>query len=694
MTHHATGGRPARPLPHLSALLVSAAILPAPAVAQQLVQLDPITVEAAAGAGDGSGGDTGIVAQGAGTATKTDRPILDTPAAISVVTREELQVRKPASLEQALAYTSGVTTDEYGSDNRYDFFRIRGFLAQGLGTYRDGLPQRTLSFTNARLEPYGLERLEVLKGSTSSLFGLNGPGGLVNAISKRPRAQPFGEVYTTLGQGHAEVGTDFGAPLDSEGRLAYRVTAKWQDGQDGRSHHMNDDRLYFAPSLTWAPTEDTSITLLASYYRREGNSGNAIPLGGGVDIDTYLGEPDFNAMDTEETSLGYAIEHRFAPGVTLHQDLRYSRMRLDYEQVGDPALDPATDRSAFQLRGETERFAVDTRLQFDTALAPRLDSRTLVGLDHTDDHVTEWDQRGGSAPGLDPFAPVYCGRACIFLPAGFGREIDQTVTGVYAQQEFTFDERWILGLGLRQDAVRTTTDGQRQDDDATTGRAGLTWKVTPGLSLYANYSESFQPIAGGRPQEGDQKEIGAKWHPAGTDALFTLALFDLRQSNVVSYVGSEMVQTGEITVQGLEAEAKYALTERLNLSAGYAFWDAEITRSTAGTEGNRPQLVPEHTASLWADYTFEAPGALGQSTLGAGLRYVGSSYNNDANDVKLDDRITVDLAASTRIARNTDLSVNVTNLFDEDYVAALNFAGTTAFYGEGRVISATLRRSW
>ncbi|MDF3605823.1 TonB-dependent receptor plug domain-containing protein [Paracoccus sp. DMF-8] len=158
---------------------------------------------------------------------KTPTEIIDARAQVSVVTAEELKTRAPNDLMQALSYTSSVTTDEYGSDNRYDFFRIRGFSAGGV--YRDGLPLRTFNFTGGRIEPYSVEHIEVLKGATSTLFGLNAPGGLINVITKRPLQDPFGEVYTSVGEDHAEIGIDTGAPLDAEGVWTYRLTAKWQD---------------------------------------------------------------------------------------------------------------------------------------------------------------------------------------------------------------------------------------------------------------------------------------------------------------------------------------------------------------------------------------------------------------------------------------------------------------------------------
>ncbi|WP_027351077.1 TonB-dependent siderophore receptor [Halotalea alkalilenta] len=660
--------------------------------------LDTLTVEAARQSAVGP--DRTIVADSTATGSKTDTPLLDLSAAVSVITEPEMRKRSVQNLQEILAYTSSVSVDEYGSDDRYDFYRIRGFSQTSLGTYRDGLSVRTANFTSSRVEPYGLQRVEVLKGSTSTLFGLNSPGGIVNTITKRPQEQKFGEVYTTLGDGHTETGTDFGGPIDANREWTYRITTKWQDGDNGVDH-ARDDRFYFAPALTWRPSDATSLTLLAGYNKRKGNTSRSIPYGSGIDPETFLGEPDFDKMDTIERNIGYQFEHSFGNGLTFRQNTRYTNLDLLYETVYPGAADPSEERTAFAVHGERNLFTIDNQLQYDTQVAG-VGSRTLAGFDYFNDDVNE-RQFNGTAAGIDIYDPNYCGRACVSLDSGSTWSQKQIARGFYLQEELTFADRWILTLGGRYDDVYTGADAYSANDYAFTKRAGLTYRVRNDLSVYANYSESFQPptsrnlIEGSpEPQEGTQYEVGMKYRPENTDAMFTLALFDLTQTNVTTTVDTNLYrQTGEVNVRGIELESKIAMSDRLNLIASYSYWDSEIKKDgLTGNEGNRPGLVPKHLASLWADYTIPGDASRGDLTLGLGTRFVSSSYVDDANTGKTGSHTLVDALINYRINQNLELSLNATNLFDREYISYVNDYSNAAFYGDSRAVRTTLRYLW
>ena len=313
--------------------------------------------------------------------------------------------------------------------------------------------------------------------------------------------------------------------------------------------------------------------------------------------------------------------------------------------------------------------------------------------------------------GIDVYNPDYCGRACITLPPGYTWNNEQNATGVYLQEELTFDDTWIFTAGGRFDHVDTESDmpeygtAYETTDEAFTKRFGLTYKATQEVSLYANYSESFDPlgvdpatIIGGdiKPKEGTQYEIGAKYRPDAFDALFTIALFDLTQTNVPYYVtATTQAQVGEVRVRGAELEAKMAMTDRMNLTAGYSYWDAEIMEDGIdGNVGNRPQLVPNHIASLWADYTIPGEGAIGDLTLGAGMRYVGQTYADNANTIDLDARTLFDAGITYKITENATLQVNATNIFDKRTIAQVDTWNDTAYYNDGRTVRGTLRYTW
>ncbi len=663
--------------------------------------LKPITLQA-----DGSpvGPDSTIVAKSTRATSKTDTPILDAPASVSVVTEEELEERGVTNLDEALSYTPGVSTDVYGSDNRYDHYMIRGFYATN-STYRDGLPLRVSNFTGSRMEPYGLQRLEVLKGSNSTLFGLSSPGGIVNAVTKRPQDYKFGEVYTTFGEDHIETGTDFGGPIDPDGLWSYRLTAKWQDAKQG-IEYSNDDRIYIAPALTFSPSAETDFTLLMSYSKRDGSTAHSVPYLLGIDSETYLAEPDFDNMDTIERNIGYEFRHDFGNGLEFRQNSRYTDLDMVYQQVYTSSPVLTADRAAFDVDGSNQRIDIDNQFQYDANVG-RFDSRTLFGFSYEHDKLREASAFGTAGP-IDPFNPIYCGRACITLPAKSVTNSTQIAKSVYLQEELTLDDRWILTLGGRYDHVDTTSSGVGAVDEAFTTRAGLTYKATKELSLYASYMESFLPVGADRsryvgspqPQEGTQYEVGVKYQPDGMDALFTLALFDLSQTNVPQYQynldGSyQVLQIGKTRVRGVEFESKIALSDRLDLIAGYSYWDAKIDNDLDATIiGNRPETVPSHVASLWANYTIPGNGALGDLTLGAGVRFVGGIYADNQNTVKLPSRALIDAAVKYQVTENVALSVNATNLFDKEFISDVDTFSNSAFYGDRRKVLGTLKYTW
>ncbi|MBP1805107.1 TonB-dependent siderophore receptor [Rubellimicrobium aerolatum] len=689
----------------LRALLGTACVLlPLPLLAQEVA--DPYDLGTVRYEQEGQGAigpDNTIVATRTATGSRTDTALIDLPAAVSVVTEAELERRDVEDTTQALSYTSSVTTDEYGSDDRYDYFRIRGFYQTGEGLYRDGLPSRTLNFTGPKLEPFGLQRIEVLKGSTSTLFGLNAPGGLVNAITKRPQDQAFGESTMAVGPDHQEFGLDFGRPIDAAGKWTYRVTALAQDGSND-GDHTRDDRLYFAPALTWRPSDATRVTFLAHYYERDGNAPHSTPVGVDIDPDTFLAEPDFNRTDREEASLGWDLAHRVAPGLTFSQVARYTSLDLDLEQVYGGGATAATPRSAYYVDGTLESFAINSQLQYDATLRG-VGTRTLAGVDYARDELSEVSAFGSIA-GIDPFDPEYCGRACVLASLGTPTELETTqeTTGVFLQEELTFADRWIVTLGTRYDTVSTETGAPGAtasfEDEAVTSRAGLTYKATADLSLYANYSESFQPVGSYfrslvtdvEPQEGTQYELGAKYRPGGGNALFTAAVFDLTQTNLVRQLSPlAYSQIGEVRVRGAELDGKWAIGN-LSLTASYAYWDAEITENgLGGNEGNRPYNTPEHIASLWADYTVAGQGARGDLNLGGGLRHTGPSFADDANTTELGGITVVDAAVSYELSDNVALALNVSNLFDEREVI---YSYDANWYNDGRQVRARLTYTW
>jgi iron complex outermembrane receptor protein len=293
-----------------------------------------------------------IVARRTSGGSKMATEILDTPASVSVITAKEIQQRGAESVEEVLQYTAGVTTDFYGSDDRYDFFKIRGFDAT---TYRDGLVLGR-PFGGVREEAYAFERVEVLKGASSSAFGVSDPGGSVNYVTKRPRSERFGEAYVTGGSfDRKEVGFDFGDNLTSDDTLSYRFTGKLRNA-DAEYDHSRDDEKFFMGGLTWRPTDATSLSIVYDHLNKDGVPGSGgHPVGTDFDRDRFFGEPDYNFRGTNRNTVGVLLDHDFGSGLTFSSNARYSNTDTDfgYAYISATPTDGSTTASRAFFGNET-----------------------------------------------------------------------------------------------------------------------------------------------------------------------------------------------------------------------------------------------------------------------------------------------------------------------------------------------------
>ncbi len=259
-------------------------------------RLAPVIVNAQIPADDDA---VSIVAQELWVGGKVATSILDTPASVSVITQKEIEQRSASTTEEVLQYTPGIVTDYYGTDDRNDYFQIRGFQAT---TYRDGMTLGTMR--GVREEAFAYERIEVLRGANSTLFGPADPGGSVNFVSKRPRFERLGQGYLTYGSfDHLEGGIDVTDALNADKTVAYRLTAKIQDSER-EYDHSRDDNEFIMGGLTWKPTEQTSATLIVDYLNQDTtpNSGG-YPLDREYDRSKFFSEPDFNYHDVERSSI-------------------------------------------------------------------------------------------------------------------------------------------------------------------------------------------------------------------------------------------------------------------------------------------------------------------------------------------------------------------------------------------------------
>ncbi|MBB4123728.1 TonB-dependent siderophore receptor [Martelella radicis] len=676
-----------------------------PALAQEALDtlpadttmLDPVNIDLV---GYGDDDANSIVAFGSSGGGRLSQEILDTPASVSVITAKEVQQRDAQTVEQVLDYTAGVTTDFYGSDDRFDYFKIRGFDAY---TYRDGLPLGS-PFGGVREEPFAFERIEVLKGADSTVYGVSDPGGTVNFVSKTPRRERFGEAYISGGSfDHAEVGFDFGDNITEDDTLSYRLTGKFQNA-DAEYDYSNDDETFIMGGITWRPSDATTMTLLYDYLDTDGTpGGGGHPIGSDFDRSFFLGEPDYNYNDVTRNTVTWMFDHDFGSGLTFSSRARYTDADkgFGYAYVYEPVDngDTIADRYYFGNASSYDDFVIDAHLEYDTSFST-VDSRTLAGVQYNDYSGTN-NAYYAPAPGIDWTNPIYSGGPDYAGPYA-STNSKQKTTSLYLQQELTLADKLIGTIGLRNDWLdleeRNNLTGITTAGDYSefTGRAGLIYKVTDEVSTYASYAQSVAPpTLGTEPERGEQFELGAKYAPLAFPAMFSASIYDLTKDNItVTNPATNLQETiGKSRVRGIDLEAKAELLNNLSFTAAYSYMMSDIVENGAGGNvGNQLAFVPNNVASLWVDYTLEGEGRRGDMTFGLGARYQSSYYFAEDNAIKSDPNITFDAAFTYQVAENTTFQVNATNLFDEKYVAYGGYGAD--WYNQGRAVYVTLRQAW
>ncbi|EZI32153.1 Ferrichrome-iron receptor [Pantoea agglomerans] len=668
-----------------------------------------------------------VAAKRSATGTKTDTPIEKNPQSISVVTREEMEMRNVTSVKGAFNYTPGVLTGNRGSSDVIDALSIRGFSETNTNQYLDGLKLQGDNYSEFAIDPYFLERAELLRGPVSVLYGKSNPGGVVSLVSKRPTQETLREVQFQMGNDNLfSTGFDFGGALDDDGVYSYRLTgqARSQDAQQA----MNKEKRYtIAPAFSWRPDDRTRIDLLTyfqnepetGYYGWLPRQGTVVPItradGSQYKLPTNFDEGEqSNKISRNTKMVGYNAEHSFNDTWTLRQNLRYADLRTDYRSIYGNGFLPATQeitRGSAVSEEKLNQLAVDTQAQAKFATG-QVDHTLLLGVDFQRTR-NDIDAQFGTASSLNAVNPQYGDNSV--TPFGPYQHLNkQRQTGLYAQDQMEWN-RWVLTLGGRYDYAmnsvydRVADSVDRQNDQAFTWRGGLNYVFDNGIAPYFSYSEAFIPNAGSTyegqafdPSRAKQYEAGVKYVPKDRPVVLTAALYQLTKTKNLTADPDTFnhpfasVQSGEIRSRGVELEAKAALNANVNLTASYTYTDAEYTEDTQ-LKGKTPVQVPKHMASLWSDYTFHET-ALSGVTIGAGVRYVGESQGlystgtEQNQNFKVAGYTTVDAALKYDLGRfglpGSTVGVNVNNLFDRDYVASC-YREYACYWGAERQIVGT-----
>ncbi len=670
----------------------------------------------------------GYVATRGGTATKTDTPLLETPQAVSVITRDEMDARGIRSVGEAVAYSGGVVsggtgdTAAFGGNN----VQVRGFGGGGTAGYSsneylDGMKLQGTGYDGGNLDPYLLERVEVLKGPASVLFGQTQPGGIVNTVSKRPTRQMVNEVRLGAGtHAHTDGAVDVGGAIGQD--LLVRLTGLVLH-EDLQQDHSSRRRRVLAPSLSWSNAR-TSLTALA-HVQKDDINGTILSLvpaagvfgnpNGRVPLSLRIGDPGHEFWERSTWSLGYLFSHSLGNEVALRQNLRYTRNSLDSQWLYRRTLAPdrrTLNRSGFAAFENAATLTVDNQLEWRVT---RGDVRhtVLAGLDYqrrTNEALRNFGTVG--VPALDLFQPVYGQAAIPAQPLYQSEDARNQQLGVYVQDQVRVGALSLLAGG-RYDQARSRTLNRissvltEQDDNAFSGRIGALYTFANGVAPYASYAESFEPVSGRaydgavfQPMEGKQHELGVKYQAPGTASMVTLAAFELTQQNMTTTDPDHpgySIQTGKVRTRGVELEGKAQLGKALAVSVAYTRLDDEVVQSNNADRGKRRAQIPANSGSLWVHYAVRSS-ALAGLELGLGARYTGKTEGDNINSFVVPGRTLVDLALRHDLGRlggpgRWSAELHVNNLANRYYIGSC-FAAHSCYLGLQRSVRGALKYHW
>jgi iron complex outermembrane receptor protein len=639
------------------------------------------------------------------TGTKTALDPDDAPMSYTRIDQDLLQKRQADSVNAALRYEPGVSSESRGTVSIFDEYRVRGFKT--LSNFYDGL---RLPYDGAwnlmpQVDIYATEAVEVVKGPASSLYGYTAPGGMVNQIAKTPKSTQETEVQLRLGtQNLKEVAIDTtGALTDS---LNYRFVALKRK-KDGQMETTEEERTLLNPSLEWQATDNVSV-LANLFYQDDPDMVPSTPLPsvgtvynasyGKLDSDAYAGDK-WNKFSKEVFMPSVTVNWDINDQLTFKHILRYTDAEAEQRNMYNSGglvsgSDTILNRVAYTTDETMKNWTTDNQLayQFDTA---NTSHNLLFGVEYqeTDSTAAYYDAGADGTPNLDLSDPDFSQIDADTLPLDVYsqyEDIEQSQLGFYVQDEMKWQD-WTVVAGLRHDKFKSITDqtkasqgviysDQEIDNSAseTSGRLAAIYDFDNGLSPYASYSQSFQPVVGSNfvtdepfePTTADQLEAGIKYQSADGGTKGTLAVFDITQKNVVvsDYVNyRSQTQTGEIASKGFEVSASHMLNDWVDVAASYSYTDAEITEDEFNPDvvGNTPAQTAKHKATLWTDYY-----ATDKLTLNAGVRYESGMQIDKQNSDELPSVTLVDIGGSYQVNPTLTVGASVNNLFDKTYVSS------------------------
>jgi catecholate siderophore receptor len=655
--------------------------------------LPQVTVREQAERADGP--VTGYNATRSSTFTKTDTPLREVPASVTVVPAPMMKDAAMQSMGDVFRYVPGALLHQ-GEGNR-DQVVLRGSSTTA-DFFVDGIRDDAQVFRDL----YNLERVEVLKGPGGMAFGRGGAGGVVNRVTKRPVFGHVGEASVTLGsysqlRGTADIGDKLG---DS---AAWRLNAmaesadRFRKGADMKRYAVN-------PATTLALGERTAVTLGYEHLRDERTADRGFPSFNGApfntDPSTFFGNAGQSNARSTVDGLYAVLDHEFGNGLQLKNSFRATHYDKFYQNIyPGSAVNAAGNLTLSAYNNANQRTNVFNQTDLTKKFsAGGFEHTLLAGLEIGSQDSTNKRNTGffGAATGIT--VPVSNPFAAATRFAASGTDADNNVkaaiAAVYVQDQIALSTQWKLIAGLRYDRFRADFDDRRttttavdlsRTDTSLSPRVGLIWLPDAISSYYVSYSYAFLPSAEQlglatttvelAPEKAKNYEIGARWD-LRPKLMLSTALFRTDRDNVrvADPVNPGLfVKTGQQRVEGLEIGLQGEVTRDWQVYGGYAHLDGRITKPiNSGTNatvasiipaGKKIGLVPEHTLSLWNRFTLG-----GGWGAGLGVVYQSESFTSFNNTVKLPSFARADGAIYYAFAGGkTRLALNVENLFDKKY---------------------------
>jgi len=653
-----------------------------------------------------TGEQDGYSVPNASTATRTDTPLRDIPRSIQVIPRQVLEDQQVVQLREALRNVSGVNQDS-GFAGTVDRFIIRGFRLNNRNFLRNGLRD---GLAGVIRDTSNIERIEVLKGPASVLFGTIEPGGAINVITKQPLSFPQYSLDLQAGNfGFVRPSIDLTGPLDADGSLLYRLNAAYQHSEPGGFRNdafdQNVERFFVSPVISWAINDRTDITFEFEYLDDERPFDRGLVAFGDEIIDLPR-DTNFNEFasftTTERLIASYRLEHRFSDNWKLRNQFQFlsrdtANARAESFGIDETAgimnrrwVDQIAEQSIYFLQA-------DVVGNFNTG---SIEHSLVLGFDLERQDGFFDGRFQNSAPELavdlqNPQFGLVPRPRQEDLPQRFVEDLQIDNLGIYIQDQITFLDNLKLLIGGRYDVLSQDTGSlfgptqdfgalneTRLDESAFSPQIGIVYQPIEPLSLYASYSRSFAPnfgtdVSGSPfdPERGNQYEVGIRGELLEGRLIANLVGFNLTKTNIRTADPANPgfnIAIGEQRSRGVELDVAGEILPGWNIIASYTYLDAEITRDNFGVEGRKPNGIANNAASLWTTYEIQQ-GDLEGLGFGLGLFYVGDRSNSPFEDrFDIDSYLRTDARLSYR-RNNWEAAINFRNLFDINYIEASAF---------------------